>query len=899
MNRTLTLLYVLMTAGVQAVSAAVPEHGYVDLGLSVMWADANVGADSQSAPGTYFIWDGQDHAAMEWGGPWRTPSKREWDELLDNCSFVWTDDRDGASGYIVTSCVPGFEGRSMFIPAAGCLDNGHTAQVNEYGSYWTMDGCNSRSAFAYNFDSSTREWHTDLCTVGQSIRAVRDVDGRQTGRLGLYLEGDDGRADGRTLDLESGYSYRLLAGSTERCVSAACRWSSSNPSVASVTPDGVVFALSSGTATITAQVLDRKTACRVRVMDVEMESVDLGLTMRWAVRNLGASSATETGYRFAFGETVPKTWFDWNNYSLGSKNQLFKYDRIPVQPEDDAVRAHLGEDWRLPDVLDICELECCNWEWTDSCGTPGVKLSGFMPGLEDRSIFIPATGYIDGEEPVEVGEMVNLWSSSVNGQHGIHLEFDIDKGPDFSRTHGNPRISGECVRGVTRLKESDFDSIRMSADSITLGLYGKYIPSAHFIPERLPEGTVYNRSFCWESSDTSVAFVTEYGEIVGVGAGRCRVSAFIGSKRAECTVTVIDTGMPAVDLGLSVEWAACNIGAFAPDEPGAYYDYVNANIVEGKLADGWRIPTDDEMYELLRTCNWQFEDGRGWIVTGGMPGFEDAELVFPISGAMESPHLWNPLNSSLDSYVELDNEEMAVFRFGKGEMFCMDGEGNTGLSSWYNDEKVPMRCVRTVPGRKPAIENAVNIDDIPECEYVDLGLSVLWATSNIGASCPAESGELFAWGETSPKFNYTNLDRYKYPELQDSVLMPDYDAATASLGPEWRIPTESEWQELLDSCTWTVSENGNVEGCLVTSNVSGYEGRSIFLPFVSRVLGYDFGSLIKDDRWGGCSYWSSSTDESWFTVAIGLDITLNNDIPARIRSSYIYYGQPVRPVRNK
>ena len=300
MNRTLTLLYVLMTAGVQAVSAAVPEHGYVDLGLSVMWADANVGADSQSAPGTYFIWDGQDHAAMEWGGPWRTPSKREWDELLDNCSFVWTDDRDGASGYIVTSCVPGFEGRSMFIPAAGCLDNGHTAQVNVYGSYWTMDGWNSRSAFAYNFDSSTREWHTDLCTVGQSIRAVRDVDGRQTGRLGLYLEGDDGRADGRTLDLESGYSYRLLAGSTERCVSAACRWSSSNPSVASVTPDGVVFALSSGTATITAQVLDRKTACRVRVMDVEPECCGGSVDLHFVTGFFAHQRLTDRGFQRNF-----------------------------------------------------------------------------------------------------------------------------------------------------------------------------------------------------------------------------------------------------------------------------------------------------------------------------------------------------------------------------------------------------------------------------------------------------------------------------------------------------------------------------------------------------------------------------------------------------------------------
>lgn len=143
---------------------------------------------------------------------------------------------------------------------------------------------------------------------------------------------------------------------------------------------------------------------------------------------------------------------------------------------------------------------------------------------------------------------------------------------------------------------------------------------------------------------------------------------------------------------------------------------------------------------------------------------------------------------------------------------------------------------------------------------VDLGLSVLWATCNLGASAPEESGDYYAWGETSPK-DVCNWENYKwsnnpsnghghitkynppmritgrpYYDYDDSymdhkiILDADDDAASTQLQDLWRTPTIDEWNELLENCTWTWTKRNNVWGYNVSSNVPGYEGNSIFLP---------------------------------------------------------------------
>lgn len=84
-----------------------------------------------------------------------------------------------------------------------------------------------------------------------------------------------------------------------------------------------------------------------------------------------------------------------------------------------------------------------------------------------------------------------------------------------------------------------------------------------------------------------------------------------------------------VDLGLSVKWATCNVGADTPLEEGKYYDW-NYKLQQDK---DWRIPSNDEMIELLSYCTWtcvENADSCGFKVTSDIEGFTDRSIFFPV-----------------------------------------------------------------------------------------------------------------------------------------------------------------------------------------------------------------------------------------------------------------------------
>lgn len=133
-------------------------------------------------------------------------------------------------------------------------------------------------------------------------------------------------------------------------------------------------------------------------------------------------------------------------------------------------------------------------------------------------------------------------------------------------------------------------------------------------------------------------------------------------------------------------------------------------------------------------------------------------------------------------------------------------------------------------------------------KYVDLGLSVKWATCNVGASKPEEYGDYFAWGETKPKSEYTD---WNYSYYTDPTILPlSADAARANWGGSWRMPTKEEIEELLSYCTWTCTSLNGVVGWEVTS---GSNGNSMFLPAAGN---YWDDTLYEAGSYG--FYWSSS-----------------------------------------
>lgn len=173
-------------------------------------------------------------------------------------------------------------------------------------------------------------------------------------------------------------------------------------------------------------------------------------------------------------------------------------------------------------------------------------------------------------------------------------------------------------------------------------------------------------------------------------------------------------------------------------------------------------------------------------------------------------------------------------------------------------------------------------------EWVDLGLSVRWATCNVGASSPSDYGNYYAWGETKNKSSYTEGNSKTY-----NVVMPDisgepkYDAATANWGVGWRMPTKEEFEELLDKCNWQWSSQGGRNGYKVT----GPTGNSIFLPAAGGRIGT---SLYRAGDFG--RYWSSTPNGSNALNACYLFFYSGSH---RVAWSYRYSGQSVRPVSDK
>ena len=171
-------------------------------------------------------------------------------------------------------------------------------------------------------------------------------------------------------------------------------------------------------------------------------------------------------------------------------------------------------------------------------------------------------------------------------------------------------------------------------------------------------------------------------------------------------------------------------------------------------------------------------------------------------------------------------------------------------------------------------------------EWVDLGLSVKWATCNVGASTPAEYGNYFAWGETSVKWMYWDDDSATYEKsMGDIAGNPDYDAARANWGDGWRLPTQAEFRELIDKCTWTWTSQGGHNGYKVT----GKNGNSIFLPAAGWCIGP---ALSYAGKLG--FYWSSSPFGNDSQRAGGL--CFRNDSGCHVEWGYRYYGDSVRPV---
>ena len=190
--------------------------------------------------------------------------------------------------------------------------------------------------------------------------------------------------------------------------------------------------------------------------------VDMGTSVKWAAYNVGATKPEEYGDNYAWGETEPKSNYEWRTYKWAS-NKLTKYcpvnmteywdgEGVPdgktvLDLEDDAARANWGGNWRMPTDEEWTELrEGCLWEWTTYEGINGYKVYGIGGG---NIIFLPAAGYWDDDYRLRAGSWGFYWSSSLDTGNPHYAYFVAFKSNGVYCWHDFWRCYGFSVRPVT------------------------------------------------------------------------------------------------------------------------------------------------------------------------------------------------------------------------------------------------------------------------------------------------------------------------------------------------------------------------------------------------------------------------------------------------------------------
>ena len=425
-------------------------------------------------------------------------------------------------------------------------------------------------------------------------------------------------------------------------------------------------------------------ADRIYPMVESHEAVDLGLSVKWASCNIGASSPEEYGDYYAWGETEPKGGSSqWSNYTWcnGSSSSLTKYNihsdlgtvdyKIGLDLDDDAAHVNWGGNWRMPTMTELEELHYqCTWTWTTQGGKNGYRVTG----PNGNSIFLPASGYWAGSSLNGAGTAGAFWSSTLWPDESVYASLIIYNSGTVSE-NGFDRVDGMTIRPVCAEYVS-VESVSLNKSSLTL-MEGE----SEYLDETISPSNATEKTVSWSSDNPSVATASYWHGVTAVSPGTATITAWSadGQKTATCTVTVIAGTHEAVDLGLSVKWATCNLGANEPEEYGDCYawgetstksswywnDYVfftgydsenralqskyvtdsKYGTVDGRtqldLSDdaarknwggGWRMPTSEEFSELWYRCTWTWtsQDGKnGYLIRS--PGTL-ASIFLPAAG---------------------------------------------------------------------------------------------------------------------------------------------------------------------------------------------------------------------------------------------------------------------------
>lgn len=639
--------------------------------------------------------------------------------------------------------------------------------------------------------------------------------------------------------------------------------------------------------------------------------VDLGLPsgVLWATYNLGASQPTDYGDYYAWGETSTKKSYELDNYKwmIAETEKVTKYcinsrfgevdGKEELDKEDEAVIAHWGGNWRMPTNEEMVELcNACSWEWTSDFNGSGVAGRIGTSKKNGNVIFLPAAGhYADWDKVSDDGKKGYYLSSSLcpssNDQASCIYSWDLF----MDKNVATFRYYGSSIRPVIGKKY-------VSDDVTVSGQVGKY----DYVDLGLPSGLK------WATANVGAKSVTEIGSEFAWGETVTKES-FVWKTYKWCNVIDEKSGKVVITK-------------YSSDDKKTLLD-TEDDAVTANMGDEWRMPTAEECNEMVVGCSWKWIDNFKGTKVSGFLGIskKNGNAIFIPTSTSDDMGLWtstcSPLKCNLGSPYYNDPAEGAEILViynkmigmwhqhkytnapargvvGNNTVFNVEfytedgvlierktvskGAAATGvyppeklgyLGSWKDSSFMSVTEDLKIYAKYEPIESkdGASVSGVAgDYSFVDLGLSVRWATYNVGATKATEKGSYFAWGETKTKSTY-NMGTYKWgDEKKDEVtkycINADFgtvdsketlefsdDAARANWGGEWRMPTDNELQELYYGCTWKWSDDFNGSGVAGRVGTSKKNGNIIFLPAAGQ---YDGNKLSGDAE---CGYYLSSS----------------------------------------
>ena len=255
------------------------------------------------------------------------------------------------------------------------------------------------------------------------------------------------------------------------------------------------------------------------------EYVDLGLSVKWCTVNTGVSAERPYG-----------DYYRWQ-------------DAMAIRTTDGS-RMGTKAEWE--------ELrKYCTWKWVEQDGMGGYLVTSNIKGYKENSIFLPASGWMVNGRLDGYNGYAAYWCSTEGVQPDDEAAYGFNFKRGFSEWHSENRESEQQTRMVMPLSGKEITKITLDTKKLKI----EQGTTARLSVTMSGGKRNVNSSCIWKSSDEKVIKVVDDGLLVAAGPGRCNVYVTAYGKTAGCAVTVTPRENEYVDLGLSVLWATCNLGA--------------------------------------------------------------------------------------------------------------------------------------------------------------------------------------------------------------------------------------------------------------------------------------------------------------------------------------------------